>query len=59
MTDNKKVEKYKRLSIMLPIERHIEIKMAASAANKSIKDLIEDALYHYGSCQQKGEFDEN
>jgi predicted HicB family RNase H-like nuclease len=48
MSDNKKIEKLKRIAIDIPIEKHKEIKVAAASLGISIKDFVEEALYFFG-----------
>lgn len=46
----------KRISFDLPYEKHYEIKMAATSMGKTIKELIEDALYEYSKALNKEKF---
>lgn len=48
MTDNKKIEKLKRIAIDIPMNKHKEIKVAAAALGMTIKDFVEEALYFFG-----------
>lgn len=51
MYEEKEIKK--RLTIEIPISKHIEIKMNASARGMSIKEFIEEILYDYGDRMKK------
>jgi len=53
MTDNKKIEKIKRIALDLPEHKHTEIKIAASALGITIKAFVEKALYAYSKMLNK------
>lgn len=60
MEKNKKTKKIKRIAIDIEADKHMEIKLAATASGLSIKDFIENALFAYSNLlKNKGELDEN